>query len=221
MIGPLTYLDAALIAICLISGLLAMYRGVTREVLSIVSWLVAAGAVLYFVLKQKTFAAEMAKTMGTKVEIAQVAVGAVIFLIVLVIVHLITARISDAILDSRVGMIDRVLGFVFGVVRGLLIVVIVFSFADWFFFSSYLLYGKAAKPAVLPPWVENALSRKLLSDVGRGLTDFLSAKMQQFGTPPPAAGEQQGRLDAVIRFDLALAKHPTLHISVTSRDGAG
>ena len=42
MIGPLTYLDAALIAVALISGLLAMYRGLTREVLSIVSWAVAA-----------------------------------------------------------------------------------------------------------------------------------------------------------------------------------
>ena len=45
MIGPLTYLDAALIAVAFISGLLAMYRGFAREMLSIVSWLVAAGAV--------------------------------------------------------------------------------------------------------------------------------------------------------------------------------
>ena len=35
----------------------------------------------------------------------------IIFLIVLIVVHLITSRISDAILDSRVGMIDRILGF--------------------------------------------------------------------------------------------------------------
>ncbi len=56
MIGPLTYLDAALIAVAFISGLLAMYRGFAREMLSIVSWLVAAGAVLYFVLYHKPFA---------------------------------------------------------------------------------------------------------------------------------------------------------------------
>ena len=57
--------------------------------------------------------------MGTQVAVAQIVVGAVIFLIVLIVVHLITARISDAILDSRVGMIDRVLGFIFGVLQGL------------------------------------------------------------------------------------------------------
>ena len=44
MLGPLSYLDAALIAIALLSGLLAMYRGFTREILSILSWIVAAGA---------------------------------------------------------------------------------------------------------------------------------------------------------------------------------
>ncbi len=36
-----------------------------------------------------------------------VVVGGIIFLLVLIIVHLVTARISDAILDSRIGMIDR------------------------------------------------------------------------------------------------------------------
>ena len=35
MLGPLTYLDAALLAIALLSGLLAMYRGLSRELLSI------------------------------------------------------------------------------------------------------------------------------------------------------------------------------------------
>ena len=33
-------------------------------------------------------------------------------------------KISDFVIDSRVGAIDRSLGFVFGVVRGLLLVVI-------------------------------------------------------------------------------------------------
>ena len=115
MLGPITYLDAALLAVCFISGLLAMYRGFAREMLSIVSWVVAAAAVLYFVIYHKPVAQDLAQQMGTQVAVAQIVVGAVIFLIVLIVVHLITARISDAILDSRIGMIDRVLGFIFGV----------------------------------------------------------------------------------------------------------
>ena len=51
MIGGFSYLDAALVAIVVISGLVAMYRGLTREVLSILSWVAAAAACVYFVFK--------------------------------------------------------------------------------------------------------------------------------------------------------------------------
>ena len=54
MIGPLSYLDAALLALGLISALLAMYRGLMRELLSIVSWIVAAGAG-YLAFKKATW----------------------------------------------------------------------------------------------------------------------------------------------------------------------
>ncbi len=209
MIGPLTYLDAALLAVCLISGLLAMYRGVTREVLSIVSWIVAAGAVLYFVLRHKKFAEEMAQQMGTKVEIAQVAVGSVIFLIVLVIVHLITARMSDAILDSRVGMIDRVLGFVFGVARGFVLIVIPFMF-----------YGHFVPEQNQHEWVKKSLSLPYLRSAGNSIQALLTRYMpQNLGAPP--TGEQQGSLGAAKVRDFALAKEAPYHISVTWRGGTG
>ena len=57
MIAGLSYLDAALIAIVAMSGLVAMYRGFTREILSILSWVAAAGACVYFVFKYKAEAA--------------------------------------------------------------------------------------------------------------------------------------------------------------------
>ena len=133
MLGPLTYLDLALLAVAFISGLLAMYRGFTRELLSILSWAVAAGAVLYFVVNHKKFAEEMAQQMGVQTPIAQIAIGSVIFLIVLIVVHLITARVSDAILDSRVGMVDRTAGFMFGVLRGFILIVIPYMFYESFF----------------------------------------------------------------------------------------
>ena len=44
---PLTILDFILIAIMLISGLLALMRGFTREVLSLLAWGVAAVAAYF------------------------------------------------------------------------------------------------------------------------------------------------------------------------------
>lgn len=210
MIGPLTYLDAALIAVCLISGLLAMYRGVTREILSIVSWIVAAGAVLYFVLRHKPFAHEMAQQMGTKDEIAQVAVGSVIFLIVLVVVHLITARMSDAILDSRVGMLDRIFGFAFGVLRGFILIVIPYLFYESFF----------PDPKTHVPWVREAKSLPAIKAAGNSIRSVLTRYMPSHLTTPPT-GEQQGSLGAAKGQDLALATPARFHISVTQRAGQG
>ena len=133
MIGPLTYLDAALVALAALSGLLAMYRGLTREILSILSWIVAGAAVAYFILYHRPVAVDIAEQIGAPIQVAQVAVGAVLFVIILVIVHLITSKISDAILDSNIGMIDRILGLIFGVVRGFILIVIPFMLYENFF----------------------------------------------------------------------------------------
>lgn len=209
MIGPLTYLDAALLAVAFISGLLAMYRGLTRELLSIISWAVAGGAVLYFVVFHRQFAQEMANQMGAQLPVAQIVIGAVVFLIVLIIVHLITARISDSILDSRVGLIDRVLGFLFGVVRGFVLIVIPYMFYEAFF----------PDPRQQLDWVREAKSLPYIKSTGNTFRSLLVRYTPSQSTPPP--GEQQGRLDSrsSIAF-LTLAKDGDFHISVTRLNGA-
>ena len=54
-----------------------------------------------------------------------------VFLVTLLIVSIITVRISDMVLDSRIGALDRTLGFLFGLGRGLIIVVVAFLFFAW------------------------------------------------------------------------------------------
>lgn len=208
MIGPLTYLDLALLAVAFISGLLAMYRGVTREVLSIMSWVVAALSVLYFVVNHKKFAEEMAQQMGVpNPVIAQIVIGAFIFLIVLVVVHLLTVRISDSILDSQVGMIDRILGFGFGVLRGFVIVLIPFMFYEAYF----------ADPKLQFPWVRNALSHNILSNSGKALQPtllWLADKLQN-----KQRGEQQGLQIHREIHRVTLASQRDIHVSVIPREG--
>ena len=179
MIGPLTYLDAAVLAVCFISALLAMYRGLTRELMSILSWIAAAGATLYFVLNHKKVAEDMAAQLNTQVAVAQIAIGAVIFLIVLIIVHLITARISDAILDSSVGMIDRILGFLFGLARGFLLVVI-----PYLFYASFVPDEQNHLP-----WVRDGLSTPYIRVTGNVIRGALETYMPTTLSQPPAPSE--------------------------------
>lgn len=180
MIGGFSYLDVALLAILALSGIVAMYRGLTREVLSILSWLAAAGACVFFVLKYKEEARGIADQFHAPVLVAQVAIGGIIFLIVLIIVHLITARISDTVLDSRVGAIDRILGLLFGLARGFVLVVIPFMFYESF----------VDKPEQQYPWVRDAMSRPWIKSTG----DSLKIMLQRM-VPPSLMGQpeqQQG-----------------------------
>jgi membrane protein required for colicin V production len=168
MIGPLSYLDAALLALGLISALLAMYRGFMREILSIVSWVAAAGvAYMAFGRARDTVGPEIAKQIGFSGAngglVGGALIAAVTFLIVLIIVHLITTRLSDAILDSSVGMIDRLLGFVFGFLRGALIVVIMFMGYEGFFPEKEKQF----------PWVQQSVTLPYIKGPGNWIKGML------------------------------------------------
>ncbi len=61
-------------------------------------------------------------TNDQRIAIAASAGG--IFLIALIIISFITSRIADFIIDSRIGALDRTLGFLFGAARGILLLVV-------------------------------------------------------------------------------------------------
>jgi membrane protein required for colicin V production len=155
---PITLLDIVLIAVMLISGLLAMVRGFMREVLSITAWILAAAATLYSYGKLLPFAKEY---FNNDIVAAAAVVGGV-FLITLLVVSVLTIRISDMVLDSRVGALDRTLGFLFGLGRGLIIVVVAFVFFNWL-----------VPERTQPDWIKNAKSLTVLKKTGDSLMSML------------------------------------------------
>jgi membrane protein required for colicin V production len=155
---PITILDLILLGVMLISGLLAMVRGFMREILSIAAWGCAALATLYSFGKLLP----TAKTYFNNDTVAAVVVVAGVFVGTLIIVSVITVKISDMILDSRIGALDRTLGFLFGLARGLLIVVVAFLFFSW------LVPEKQR-----PDWVSGAKSRVVLQGTGDWLMALL------------------------------------------------
>lgn len=124
---PVTLLDLIVVGVMLVSALLAMVRGFTREVLSIAAWVVAAAAAL--LLHQHVI--PFVSPYISNAMAAQFAAGGIVFIVTLIIVSFITIRISDIILDSRIGAVDRALGFVFGAARGALLAVVAFLFFAW------------------------------------------------------------------------------------------
>src|SRR6187401_420729 len=176
---PVTILDLVLLAVMLISGVLAMVRGFMREILSIAAWGAAALVTLYAFSKLLP----TAKTYFNNDTVASVVVVAGTFIGTLIVVSIITVRISDMILDSRIGALDRTLGFLFGLGRGLLIVVVAFLFFAW------LVPDRSQ-----PEWVRSAKSRVVLQGTGDWLMSMLpddpeSTILKRLKKPKPEEDE--------------------------------
>ncbi|TPW33415.1 CvpA family protein [Martelella alba] len=165
--------DLIVIGVLLFSALLAMVRGFSREILSIAAWAIsaAAGYFLYPMLQPAV------SGFLNDPRLAIAAAFAIIFLVVLIIVSFVTTRLADYIIDSRVGALDRSLGFVFGLLRGLLILVVAVAFWNW-------LVGDAQSP----DWVRNAKSKPVL--------DALASKLEALlpgGSNPATQGQASAK----------------------------
>jgi membrane protein required for colicin V production len=153
-----SYLDLAVLGIVLVSALLSMLRGFSREVLAIASWAAAAAAAYYFYPLVVPYLSPYIH----KEVIAQAAAAAIVFFATLIVVSLFTVRLSDAILDSKIGALDRTLGFVFGVARGFLLAVVAFAIFNW------LVSEKQQ-----PEWVKNARTRPILTETADRIVALL------------------------------------------------
>jgi len=168
---PFSVLDLVVIGIVLISALLAAVRGFTREVLAIVAWIVAAAAAWYL----HPTALPVAQQYISSNTVALVAAIGAIFVVTLIIVSIITVQISDLILDSRIGALDRTLGLFFGAARGFLICVIGWAFLSW------LLQGKE------PEWAVASKTRPAMENTRDSIIAMLpentEALLQKLKTP--------------------------------------
>jgi len=154
---PITLLDGILVGFTLVSAMLAMVRGFSREVLSVASWVIAAIAA-YFLYPV------VLPYVTPYIDNAMLALGvaaAAVFFVALIVVTIITMKIADFIVDSRIGALDRTLGFLYGAARGILVVAVALLFLNWLLGSNP------------PSWITEAKSRPLLDAVGGWLQSLL------------------------------------------------
>ena len=117
----LNNLDVVFLIIVGISALVGIVRGMTKEVLSIFGWVLAAAALYFLVpivdpIMQQYIASKMLCSI----------VSGIAILIVFCIVWLLTAdRLAAIVRSSKLSAVDRILGFVFGAARGAIIVILI------------------------------------------------------------------------------------------------
>jgi membrane protein required for colicin V production len=191
---PFQLLDIILAGIMIISALLALMRGFTREVLSLIAWALAAGAAIFAVLNK-----DLVAMAGQYIEppmVSLIALGGAAFLVVLIIASLISVKISDTVVDSSAGAFDRSLGFIYGLGRGLVLVTI-----------AYIFYSFLTPIESQQPWIKNARSLPVIdrvADVIKSLVpEEVANQLSNLGirtnpekpAPKPGQGETEGTAD--------------------------
>lgn len=159
----LTAFDVGVGVLVLISAILATARGLTREVLSLATWAGSAAIAVYMYL----YHPDIAQQYIAEEIVANIATVVVSFIVALIVLHLLTMRIADFVVDSRIGPIDRTLGFVFGVLRGVLIAIVITIFGVWLLGTN------------LPEWARNSQSLPYLQDMGDTLISMLPEGLEQ------------------------------------------
>ena len=127
--GDFTIIDGVVAIVIILSALLAYSRGFVREALAIMGWIVATVMAFIFadqvkpLVKQIPFVGDF---IGDSCELSVIAAFAAVFAVVLVIVSIFTPLFSSLIQRSVLGGLDQGLGFLFGALRGILLVAVAF-----------------------------------------------------------------------------------------------
>ncbi len=138
---PFTFLDIAIGIVLLISGGLAFIRGFVQEVLAVGAWVGAIAATVFGFPYARPYARDLIPhELG-----ADVAAGAAIFVVSLVVLSLLTRTLSDRVKDSALNALDRSLGFLFGLLRGAVLVCLAYIAVEWL-----------VVPAQQPSWLRDA-----------------------------------------------------------------
>ena len=186
------YFDLIVVAVILLSTIFAYVRGVVRELVAIVSWIIGLSAALHY--------SDPAAALFASFDIPPVARHALAFVLILIFV-LIAGGIVATLLRKVVhgvglGFADRLLGAAFGVLRGALLAVIFALIAgltglprhDWWQNSTLgpvlAESALALRPYLPPEWA----ARLNFSPSGKGrATGTLSASRAPHGETDPCA----------------------------------
>lgn len=151
-----TVVDGVVAVLIILSAILAYSRGLVRELMAILGWIGAAVLAFIFAPQAQPLVKEIpvvGEFLRDSCELSIIAAFAGVFAIGLVLAALFTPLLSSAVQRSALGGIDQALGFLFGVARGVLLVMIAFVVFD------------RAVAANTVPMVDNSRTAKVVASI--------------------------------------------------------
>lgn len=125
--NALIWIDWVIIALLTVSTLISLKRGFVREALSLITWVTA------FIVA-RTFHPQMQALLMNTVEtplVRLIAAFAILFVSTLIVGAIINNMIGHLVRVTGLSATDRVLGMVFGLLRGLVVVIVAIAFTRY------------------------------------------------------------------------------------------
>ena len=160
-------IDLSVLGILVLSGVLAFFRGFVREIFSLGTWTGAAALAVFLYPIAKPW---VAQHFGLKNEMAVDAASALgLFCASLIVLIPIGNLCAGLVKGDTLTAIDRSLGFVFGLVRGALILCILYLGMTFLW----------SDPAKLPNWLAEAKTRPILTMGAEAIRSFVPKDKQE------------------------------------------
>jgi membrane protein required for colicin V production len=156
-------LDFAIIAVIALSAIFAFARGFVREALSIIAWGGAAVITLYGFSNVYAIAMRFVTTPL----LADLIAGAGLFVVSLIVLTIVTGYIARFADSGVLSPINRTLGLIFGLARGLVLVSL-----------AYLVVDISLPQNDRPPWIKEAKSERFLAKGAELLRAALPESLQ-------------------------------------------
>jgi membrane protein required for colicin V production len=149
-----TIVDAGVAGVIVLSALLAYSRGLVRESMAILGWIGAAILAFAFAATAQPLVREIPVVgdfLGESCELSIIAAFAAVFAFGLILAAIFTPLLSSFVQRSALGGLDQGLGFLFGALRGILLVGV-----------ALLVYDRAV-PEGTAAMVENSRSAQIFA----------------------------------------------------------
>lgn len=191
-----TIVDAVVAVIILMSAILAYSRGFVREALAIAGWVAAAVLAFIFAPQAEPLVKQIPvldKFLGDSCELSIITAFAGVFALSLIVMSIFTPVFASAVQRSALGGVDQGLGFLFGVLRGILLVAV-----------ALVVYARVLSGSTVPVVEKSrsatifaSLEQRLNEEVPEGAPGWILARYQELvgncGAPTstlPAAGTE-------------------------------
>ena len=166
--------DLIILVIILVSGFFAFFRGFSLELLSITGWVISfLGSYLY-----GNNLTNIANKYINNILISTTLSYVVIFVIIFSIFTFLTRKFSFFIKESYLGILDKSLGFIFGLLRGYVLVGLSFFAFDYFYQGKRIDFIEKSKIIPVIKITNNSILRLMKIDTkySKKLSDEIKKK---------------------------------------------